>query len=175
MRFALLPIFIISSLTELTILITMGRYIGIWWTILIVAGTAFIGTMVLRQQGLRTLAHINKSMARGVPPVEPLVEGFLIVIAGALLLTPGIITDVIGFSLLVPQLRQRVAIWGLERFLSRLPYMCGHPKKTGRLQIGSIRARNHQDKMAEVRLSMANLNALMRKHATHQSSNKLFK
>ncbi|MEO1608608.1 MAG: FxsA family protein [Pseudomonadota bacterium] len=129
MRFALLPIFIISSLTELTILITMGRYIGIWWTILIVAGTAFIGTMVLRQQGLRTLAHINKSMARGVPPVEPLVEGFLIVIAGALLLTPGIITDVIGFSLLVPQLRQRVAIWGLERFLIKATVHVRTPKE----------------------------------------------
>jgi len=119
MRFALLLlIFTVTTLAELALLIELSRYIGTMWTIIVVICTAFIGTAVLRRQGLETLARINKSMARGTPPVEPLVEGFFLVLAGAFLVTPGLITDMVGFSLFVPQVRQHIARWALKRFLS---------------------------------------------------------
>ena len=69
MRLALLILFIITPLIELALLIELGRQIGFWWTIAIVIATAVIGTAVLQQQGLDTIARINKSMAGGVPPI----------------------------------------------------------------------------------------------------------
>ncbi len=119
MRFAvLLIIFTATSLIELAVLIEVSRYIGTWGTILLVIATAIVGTSVLQRQGLTTLARINQSMAQGVPPVEPLVEGLFLMIAGAFLLTPGIITDAIGFLLFVPMLRQKIARWVLRKFLT---------------------------------------------------------
>jgi UPF0716 protein FxsA len=118
MRLALLVLFIAAPLLELAVLIELGRQIGFWWTILIVVATAVIGTAVLQQQGIQTITKINLSMAEGVPPVGPVVEGFFLLIAGAFLLTPGIITDTIGFLLLVPPLRRTVAHWSLRTFMS---------------------------------------------------------
>jgi len=119
MRFAvLLIIFTATSLIELAVLIEVSQYIGTWGTILLVIITAFVGTSILQRQGLNTLAGINQSLAQGVAPVEPLVEGLLLVIAGAFLLTPGIITDSIGFLLFVPPLRRLIAHWALRKFLT---------------------------------------------------------
>ncbi len=118
MRLALLVLFIAAPLIELAVLIELGRQIGFWWTLLLVIATAVIGTAVLQQQGLETLAKINRSMAEGIPPVEPVVEGFFLLIAGAFLLTPGVITDTIGFLLLVPPLRHAIAHWSLRTFMN---------------------------------------------------------
>ena len=110
--------FISVPLVELALLIELGRQIGFWWTISIVIITAVVGTAVLQQQGLETLGRINTSMASGVPPIEPVVEGFFLLLAGAFLLTPGIITDAIGFVLLIPPLRRAIARWSFNRVLS---------------------------------------------------------
>ncbi len=118
MRLALLILFIVTPLIELALLIELGRQIGFWWTISIVIATAVIGTAVLQQQGLQTIARINQSMASGVPPIEPVVEGFFLLLAGAFLLTPGILTDAIGGLLLIPPLRRSFARWSFKRLLS---------------------------------------------------------
>ncbi len=118
MRLALLVLFIVAPLMELAVLIELGRQIGFWWTILIVVATAVVGTAILQQQGLETMARINRAMAAGIPPVEPVVEGFFLLIAGAFLITPGIITDTIGFVLLVPAFRRHVAGRALTAFLA---------------------------------------------------------
>ena len=110
--------FIAVPLIELALLIELGRQIGFWWTISIVIITAVVGTAVLQQQGLETIGRINKSMASGVPPIEPVVEGFFLLLAGAFLLTPGILTDIVGFLLLIPPLRRALAKWGFNRVLS---------------------------------------------------------
>ena len=110
--------FISVPLVELALLIELGRQIGFWWTISIVIITAVVGTAVLQQQGLETIGRINKSMASGVPPIEPVVEGFFLLLAGAFLLTPGIITDAVGFILLIPPLRRSIAKWSFKRVLS---------------------------------------------------------
>ena len=118
MRLGLLILFISVPLIELALLIELGRQIGFWWTISIVIITAVVGTAVLQQQGLETIGRINKSMASGVPPIEPVVEGFFLLLAGAFLLTPGIITDAVGFVLLIPPLRRSFARWSFKRVLS---------------------------------------------------------
>ncbi|MGI9425487.1 MAG: FxsA family protein [Hyphomicrobiaceae bacterium] len=118
MRLTILLLFVAVPLIELALLIELGRQIGFWWTIGIVIFTAFAGTAVLQQQGLQTLGRINESMASGVPPIEPVVEGFFLVIAGAFLLTPGILTDTVGFLLLVPPLRRMMARWSFDRIMA---------------------------------------------------------
>lgn len=118
MRLGLLILFIAAPLIELALLIELGRQIGFWWTISIVIITAVVGTAVLQHQGLQTIGRINQSVASGEPPIAPVVEGFILLLAGAFLLTPGIITDAIGFLLLIPPLRRSLAKWGFERIFS---------------------------------------------------------
>ena len=105
-RAILLLIFIAIPLIEIALLIKIGQAIGFWATILLVIGTAGFGTLVLHAQGMQTLNRVLASVNDGKPPVTPVLEGFLLLIAGMLLLTPGILTDSVGFILLVPPIRQ---------------------------------------------------------------------
>ena len=115
----LLTAFIVVPLTELALLIWLGQTIGLWQTIAIVVITAIIGTTLLRAQGLSTLMRAQQAMAEGRVPVESVVEGALLLIAGAFLLTPGLLTDTVGFLLLVPPLRQMAARWALKRVFTK--------------------------------------------------------
>lgn len=107
--FTILAIFIVVPLIEIALLIQLGSVIGLLATIGIVIATAVIGTSLLRSQGFGVLARANQTMQSGKVPVEPVVEGVLLLIAGAFLLTPGLLTDAFGFSLLAPFIRRRVA------------------------------------------------------------------
>jgi UPF0716 protein FxsA len=109
MRLILLIVFIAMPLLEIAVFIQLGQAIGLWMTIFIVVATAIIGTTVLHSQGFAVLQRASDTMRQGVPPIEPIVEGVLLLISGAFLLTPGLITDSIGAALLVPPLRQFVA------------------------------------------------------------------
>ena len=135
MHFAvLLIIFTVTSLIELALLIEVSRHIGTWGTILLVIITAIVGTSVLQRQGLSTIARIHQSLGQGIAPVETLIEGVLLIVAGAFLLTPGIITDTIGFLLFVPFLRRRIAHWVLRKFLTVATvhvYKSAHANKSG--------------------------------------------
>jgi UPF0716 protein FxsA len=117
MRLGLLLLFIAVPLIELALLIKIGEQIGILATIGIVIATAVTGTWVLQQQGLRTMHRLQESMARGEPPVEPVVDGMFLLMAGAFLLTPGVLTDIVGFALLVPGIRRRIAKWAFAKML----------------------------------------------------------
>jgi UPF0716 protein FxsA len=112
----LLFIFIIVPLAELAVLIKVGSYIGILWTFALILLTATIGVSILRVQGLSTLMRASQKLQDGGLPAKELAEGFLLALAGALLLTPGLITDACGFMLLVPTLRGRLAGSVLKRF-----------------------------------------------------------
>jgi len=109
-------IFVAIPLLEIVLLIKVGQLIGFWWTVLIVIGTAALGTSLLHRQGLETLRRMTTSVRLGTPPVQPLVEGALLLGAGALLLTPGLITDALGLLLLVPPIRSLIA----RAFMSRM-------------------------------------------------------
>lgn len=116
-RLLILAVFIAIPLAEIALLIKVGGAIGVLATVGIVIATAVIGTSLLHRQGFGVLARAGESMNSGRLPVEPVIEGILLLIAGAFLLTPGLITDAIGFSLLVPFLRRTLAAWMLKRAL----------------------------------------------------------
>lgn len=106
MPLLLLIAFIGMPLSEIAVFIQAGALIGLWPTVLAVILTAVIGTALLRHQGLSTLKRAQDSLKKGEVPVGALFEGLCLLIASLLLLTPGFITDSIGFVLLIPVLRR---------------------------------------------------------------------
>lgn len=106
MLFRLILLFTIVPLIELTILIYLGTIIGALYTMLIVVITGMVGAILARYQGLSTLSKIRSNIASGIIPANELFDGAFIVAGGLLLLTPGIITDITGFVLLVPYTRR---------------------------------------------------------------------
>jgi len=117
MRFILFILFIVMPFVEIALLIKLGDSLGFWWTIGIVVATAIIGSYVLQAQGAATLRRVTQSMTSGEAPIKPVVDGFFLVISGAFLLTPGVVTDAIGLLLLVPPVRHAIARWGLGRMI----------------------------------------------------------
>lgn len=115
MRFIFL-LFIIVPIIEITILIQVGQAIGAWYTVGLVLLSAFIGVNMLRQQGLSTLARAQQRMDQGEVPGQEMVEGILLAVGGALLVTPGFVTDVIGFSCLIPGIRRALIKPLISRF-----------------------------------------------------------
>jgi len=114
----LLLLFTIVPLLELFILIKLGSVIGVGATIAIVIGTGVLGAWLARQQGLGVLRRLNAELGAGRLPAEAMIDGLLILLAGAVLLTPGLITDTLGFVLLVPPGRaaiRRLVKAGLAR------------------------------------------------------------
>ncbi|MEQ8824103.1 MAG: FxsA family protein [Filomicrobium sp.] len=117
MPFLFLLVFIVVPLVEIALLIVVGQHIGLLATILIVIVTAILGTTLLRQQGFGVMARVSQSLAEGKMPVEQAIEGLCLLVAGAFLLTPGLLTDVTGFLLLVPVVRIHLARAILRGFL----------------------------------------------------------
>ncbi len=113
MAILLLAALIGVPLIEIGLFIKIGGLIGLWPTLALVLLTAALGTWQLRAQGLATLARGRQQLERGELPTRELFDGFCLVIAGALLLTPGFMTDAIGLVLFIPGFRDL-----LRRFLS---------------------------------------------------------
>ena len=101
----LLTIFIIIPLVELVILIKVGSYIGLWPTILIVVLTGILGAALARYQGFMIINKIKSDINSGRVPAQELIDGLLVLVGGIVLLTPGFLTDLCGFLLLIPQTR----------------------------------------------------------------------
>jgi UPF0716 protein FxsA len=106
LRLALL--FTIVPLVELYLLIQIGGMIGVEATIAIVVATGVLGAWLARMQGLKVIEKVQASLQNGQVPTDAIVDGLLILVAAAVLLTPGIITDGVGFMLLIPQGRRLV-------------------------------------------------------------------
>ena len=103
-----LLLFIIVPLVELYFIIVIGGAIGAFWTVLLVVITAVIGVNLLRIQGLSTLTRAQRNMEQGQIPAMEMMEGIALAVAGVLLITPGFITDSIGFLCLIPASRQAI-------------------------------------------------------------------
>lgn len=103
----LLLAFIAVPLIEIALFIQVGGLIGLWPTLLIVLGTAILGSWLVRNQGQRELGRLRQSFSTLQDPSDPLANGAMILFAGALLLTPGFFTDACGFALLIPAVRAR--------------------------------------------------------------------
>lgn len=114
----LLLIFILIPIIEIALFIKVGGFLGLWPTLAIVILTAFIGTTMLRTQGMSTMARLQSTMQTGENPVDPMVHGALILVSGVLLLTPGFFTDAVGFILLIPQIRSALIKWGATKMFS---------------------------------------------------------
>ena len=93
----LFAIFAVMTLLEIYVLMTVGDVIGNWQTVLLVIMTALIGSTLLRQQGWSTMAKAQQSIAEGKTPALEMLEGVVILVSGVLLLTPGFITDGLGY------------------------------------------------------------------------------
>tara|TARA_R110002167_G_scaffold1439_5_gene6819 strand:- start:1277 stop:1858 length:582 start_codon:yes stop_codon:yes gene_type:complete len=100
-----LVLFIVVPLLELAVLIKVGGYIGVIWTLVIIFVTAIVGVNILKKQGMDVLMRASQKMQEGTLPARELAEGFLLALSGALLLTPGFLTDAVGFALLAPVVR----------------------------------------------------------------------
>lgn len=98
--------FLTVPLIEIALFIQIGGLIGLWPTLGIVVLTAVLGTWLVRTQGAMAMGNLRTSFSRLDDPTEPLAHGAMILIAGALLLTPGFFTDAVGFALLMPPVRR---------------------------------------------------------------------
>jgi UPF0716 protein FxsA len=107
----LLLLFTCIPLVELFLLLKIGSIVGALNTILLVIITGVLGAYLAQQEGLRTLERIRTLMAQGEMPGEPLIDALLILVAGFVLITPGILTDLLGFLMLIPATRAPIRRW----------------------------------------------------------------
>ncbi|HIO92018.1 MAG TPA: FxsA family protein [Leucothrix mucor] len=108
-------LFLIIPIVEIYFLIQVGSMIGAFPTILLILATAIVGAFLLRQQGLSTLSRFQNNLASGTLPAQELIEGIMLAVGGALLMTPGFFTDAIGFFCLIPFTRKAAAKYIMKR------------------------------------------------------------
>lgn len=108
---------LIVPFAEIYLLLQVGAIIGALPTIFLVVFTAILGTWLLRQQGFATFQRFQASLRQGEIPAYEMIEGPIILVGGALLLTPGFITDILGLACLIPQLRRKIAQYVIENYL----------------------------------------------------------
>ncbi len=107
--------FLVIPIVEIVLFLYVGNWIGIWPTIATVVVTAALGSFFVSKQGRLTWQRIITKINRGEVPTASVVHGAMILVAGALLLTPGFLTDLVGFALLVPGVREAIRQWFLRR------------------------------------------------------------
>lgn len=112
-------LFLAVPVAEILVLVSVGARIGIWPTLGLVVVTAVLGSMLVSRQGRGTWKKFQHEIASGQSPSATMVHGAMILIAGALLLTPGFLTDIVGFTLLVPSAREALRGWFIARMKSR--------------------------------------------------------
>ena len=125
LRVVLGCIFVALPLIELALLIKTGQLIGFWATMGIVVGTGLLGAHVLMRQSWTTMRRMQEAVAKGQPPVAAVVDGAFLVVAGALLITPGLISDAVAILLLIPPVRHLVARWLVYAMVRRAQVTVG--------------------------------------------------
>ncbi len=98
-------LFTIVPLVELAILIKVAQWTSLAFTLVLVIITGIVGAALAKQQGAAVWARFSRTMQQGIMPADEIIEGIMIFVAGALLVTPGILTDITGFAILVPHTR----------------------------------------------------------------------
>lgn len=115
----LLILFIIVPIIEIGVFIQVGGLLGLWATLFIVLVTAIVGVNLLKQQGLRAWVDIQNSMAQGNVPALEMASAAQLLFAGGLLLTPGFVTDAVGFALMVPKVRLSLAKYLMQHWTKK--------------------------------------------------------
>jgi UPF0716 protein FxsA len=122
MFFILLIVFVLGPIAEIYVLLAAGDAFGVLPVVGACLATALIGGWVIRAQGLATLENARRDLNAGKPPVAAALDGALLVVAAPLLMTPGFLTDAVGFALLVPPVRRfigRMALREIKRRIDR--------------------------------------------------------
>ena len=116
----LIVLFITVPILELFVIIQIADVIGPWWTILVLIADSILGSMLMRSQGRAAWRRFNEALQAGRPPAREVLDGVLIIFGGALLLTPGFVTDVVGLSFLLPPTRAVLRGLLVRRFAGRM-------------------------------------------------------
>ncbi len=135
----LLLLFIAVPLAEIYLLLQVGGVIGAVPTIGLVVATAAVGAVLVRVQGFSTILEVRRSLDAGEIPAVAIIEGILLLVAGALLLTPGFVTDAVGFGCLVPPLRRTLILRFIETRVVRAHHSAEPAPHRGRVFEGEFR------------------------------------
>src|SRR5918999_5845339 len=131
MRLLLVVLFIVVPIAELAVLIQIGQLIGIWWTIALLIADAILGSLLARSQGRAVWRRFNEALRAGRPPAREVMDGALVLFGGALLLTPGFLSDLLGIFLLLPPTRAIVRAALVRRFAGRMVASMTGPRVGG--------------------------------------------
>ncbi len=123
---------------ELWLLIKVGGYIGPGWTVALVTATAVVGAVLVRIQGFAVIGRVRAALARGQLPASELLEGAALLVAGAMLLLPGFVTDILGFCAFVPSWRRAFARQLLRRTILRSSTPRRDPPRRPRTTAGRV-------------------------------------
>ncbi|MFA9516045.1 FxsA family protein [Halopenitus sp. H-Gu1] len=129
----LLALLLVVPLADALFLVVVADQLGWQITVALVVLTALLGMLLVRAEGRHTLLRIQRKAARGEPPTDELLDGAFLIAAGAFLLTPGLVTDAIGFLLALPPTRVPIRV-GVKRFLV-VPYL---ERRTGGFASGNV-------------------------------------
>jgi UPF0716 protein FxsA len=116
----LVLLFIVVPIAELAVIIQVGQAIGVWWTIALLIADSLLGSLLMRHQGRAAWRRFTASVRSGRVPAREVLDGALVLFGGALLLTPGFISDILGISLLLPPTRAVIRGVLVRRFGARL-------------------------------------------------------
>ena len=139
MLIRLAMLFVLLPLVELALLLFITDKFESWLaTLALVILTGVVGAWLARREGLNCYRRVQQQVAQGQLPADSLLDGLMILIAGALLVTPGIITDTVGFALLVPRIRQTVRQQIVERIKARIIATAPPPPSAGGVDYDEI-------------------------------------
>jgi UPF0716 protein FxsA len=134
----LFVLFILVPIAELYVIIQVGQQIGALWTIGLLIADSILGSMLLRSQGRAAWRRFNEQLAGGRPPGKEVADGAMIILGGALLLTPGFITDIFGLLLLLPPTRAVLRRWIVRKAVGRVTFgVFGGPQPVRRTRGGA--------------------------------------
>jgi UPF0716 protein FxsA len=120
MPLLLVALFIAVPIAELAVIIQVGQAIGVWWTIGILVADSILGSLLMRSQGRAVWRRFNAALQSGRAPAREVADGVLVIFGGALLLTPGFLTDIFGLLLLLPPTRAVIRRVFLRQAMRRI-------------------------------------------------------
>jgi len=120
MPFLLVALFILVPIAELAVIIQVGQAIGVWWTIALLIVDSVIGSLLMRSQGRLAWRRFNESVGAGRIPAREVADGVLVIFGGALLLTPGFLSDILGLLFLLPPTRAAIRRIFLRQAMKRI-------------------------------------------------------
>ncbi len=119
LRLPLFGAFLVVPIVEIMLFVAIGQRIGLAATLIVVVFTAVLGSTLVARQGRATWIRLQTELAQGEVPGQTVAHGAMILVAGALLLTPGFLTDAVGFALLVPAVREWLRFKVVNRYRNR--------------------------------------------------------